>query len=358
MFGGFGGVTPGVYGYGPCWGSVLVHTGCWTSTVYKEITATDLSIMTATGGISPGTSIPSYVLLDGFGEGCIGGAGRIPKTFQAPQALASAPKAALAKGIVPPFPGWFGCDAQGQNCFAGDVAGGTFWAFDYSDLTAMNFVVPLLVLLYVDFIGTMAFLYAAADLSGMIDPAKPDDFPGCYAAFMADAVGTFVGGALGTSSVTTYGESMSGIYEGGRTGMTAMVIALLNFLSMFFAPFFSSIPTISTGPALIMVGVFMIEGVKDIDWLNYMQAIPSMICILLQPITYKIEVGVAAGFACWMFMMLCSLRFALFFPGIWAALPECCKAFVARQDLQPSHAAKLEALGYAAPAKSAETAAA
>ena len=138
----------------------------------------------------------------------------------------------------------------------------------------------------------MGFLYAAADLSGLVDPAKPETFPGCYAAFMADAVGTFVGGFLGTSSVTTYGESMAGVYEGGRTGLTALVIAFLNFICIFLTPLLSSIPTLSTGPALVMVGVFMIEGVKDIDWTDYMQAIPSTICILLQITTYKIEVGV------------------------------------------------------------------
>ena len=110
----------------------------------------------------------------------------------------------MAGPIVAPWPGWFGCDANGQNCWAGNVQGGTFWAFDAEGLTWDNFGQPLLVLLYVDFIGTMAFLYAAADLSGLIDPKTPDNFPGCYAAFMADAVGTFVGGFLGTSSVTTY----------------------------------------------------------------------------------------------------------------------------------------------------------
>ena len=69
------------------------------------------------------------------------------------------------------------------------------------------------------FIGTMGFFYAAADLSGLVDPAHPETFPGCYAAFMADAVGTFLGGIFGTSSVTTYGESMAGVYECGRTGL-------------------------------------------------------------------------------------------------------------------------------------------
>lgn len=154
----------------------------------------------------------------------------------------------------------------------------------------------------------MGFLYAAAECAGLMDPKKPDTFPGCYAAFWADAIGTFVGGLFGTSSVTTYGESMAGVYEGGRTGVTALVIAFLNFLSMFFAPFFSSIPTLSTGPALIMVGVFMIQGVKDIDWMDYMQAIPSLLCILLQPVTYKIEVGICAG-ACPLMRLACLLPY-------------------------------------------------
>ena len=104
-------------------------------------------------------------------------------------------------------------------------------------------------------------------------------------------VGTFLGGILGTSSVTTYGESMAGVYEGGRTGLTALVIAFLNFLCIFLTPLFSAIPTLSTGPALVMVGVFMIEGVKDIEWGDYMQAIPSTVCILLQITTYHIEYG-------------------------------------------------------------------
>ena len=99
---------------------------------------------------------------------------------------------------------------------------------------------------------------------------------------------------------------MAGVYEGGRTGLTALTIAFFNFLAMFFAPLFSSIPTLATGPALMMVGVFMIEGVKDIDWLNYMEAIPALICIMLQPLTYKIEVGILLGITVYAFLMIFS----------------------------------------------------
>lgn len=146
---------------------------------------------------------------------------------------------------------------------------------------------------------------------------------------------------------------MAGVYEGGRTGLTALFISFFNLLCIFLAPFISSIPTISTGPALCMVGVFMIEGVKDIDWLNYMEAIPSLFCILLQPVTYKIEVGVICGICIYFFMMIFSLRVALYIPALWNALPAPLQNFVARQSLSAKEQAKLEALGGSAVSKSA-----
>eukprot|EP00746_Dinoflagellata_sp_MGD_P154239 gnl/MRDRNA2_/MRDRNA2_84715_c1_seq1.p1 gnl/MRDRNA2_/MRDRNA2_84715_c1~~gnl/MRDRNA2_/MRDRNA2_84715_c1_seq1.p1 ORF type:complete len:731 (+),score=131.02 gnl/MRDRNA2_/MRDRNA2_84715_c1_seq1:279-2195(+) len=304
-------------GFNPaCFGSTLVSTGCWPGLSYQDRAA-------------------QQVLVDGFGEGCLGGAGRIPKTYKAPTSIASAPLAEKAGDIVEPWPGFFGCNYNDAGellgCWAGDIDGGTIMAFDTEDLNWENFGKPLLTLFYVDFLGTMGFLYAAADLSGLIDPANPDTFPGCYAAFMADAVGTAFGGFLGTSSVTTYGESMAGVYEGGRTGLTALVIAFFNFICMFLAPFFSAIPTISTGPALVMVGVFMIEGVKDIDWTDYMQAIPSLVCILLQITTYKIEVGILGALFVWAFMMVCSLRFLAYIPGCYKGLPKGLQDFIANQ---------------------------
>ncbi|KAL9138944.1 Permease GhxP/GhxQ family [Amphidinium carterae] len=318
-------------GFNPaCFGATVVDMGCWTAMSYQD-------------------RAEQVLLIDGFGEGCRGGAGRIPKTFKAPGNPFAAPKIETAGDLQAPFTGWDGCDANGENCETGDVAGGTIMAWDTSDLDWMGFWNPLLTLLYVDFIGTMGFLYAAADLSGLVDPAKPETFPGCYAAFMADAVGTFVGGFLGTSSVTTYGESMAGVYEGGRTGMTALVIAVLNFVCIFLTPLLSSIPTLSTGPALVMVGVFMIEGVKDIDWGDYMQAIPSTICILLQITTYHIEYGVIGGFMVWMFMMFWTCRFMAYIPGGWKILPLFLQRYVLRQDLDADTKRKLHELGVELP---------
>lgn len=322
-------------GFNPaCFGSVLVSTGCWPGISYQDRAA-------------------DPVLIDGFGEGCIGGAGRIPKTYKAPTSIVAAPYAEKAGDIVEPYPGFFGCvygdDGSLIECWAGDIDGGTILAFDTEELTYDNFWKPLLILLYVDFLGTMGFLYAAADLSGLVDPEKPDTFPGCYAAFMADAIGTCLGGFLGTSSVTTYGESMAGVYEGGRTGLTALVIAFFNFICMFFAPFFGSIPTLSTGPALVMVGVFMIEGVKDIDWADYMQAIPSLICILLQITTYHIEYGILGGLFVWAFMMIFSLRIFAYIPGAWNALPGGLKSFISNQEGDAAFRKRITELNGGAP---------
>ena len=140
MMGGFNAV---------CFDTVLVEAGCWTAMNYQDRAANKL-------------------VVDPFGEGCIGGAGRIPKTFSAPSAFASVPLVEMAGNLVPPFSGWDGCDTNGTNCKNGDVSGGTILAWEVpEDFFDWNgFWNPLLTLLYIDFIGTMGFLYAAADLSG------------------------------------------------------------------------------------------------------------------------------------------------------------------------------------------------
>merc|ERR1719222_140780 len=198
----FGGFNPA------CFGSVLVDAGCWTGLTYRDMGDLDQDTLRATecdpaSGkpcLTPEESVPQYTIVDKFGDGCIGGAGRVPKTFEAPSKIAAMPKAEKAGGIIAPYPGWFGCNASmgefpdyGGSCTAGDIEGGTIWAFEMDDLTWENFWLPLLVLLYVDFLGTVGFVYAAADRLGVIDPASPHTFEGCYGAFWADAIGTFIG---------------------------------------------------------------------------------------------------------------------------------------------------------------------
>ena len=114
-------------------------------------------------------------------------------------------------------------------------------------------------------------------------------------ALMADAVGTTVGACLGTSTITTFVESSSGIAEGGRTGLTSIVSGLLFILALFFSPIFLAIPSFATAPALIVVGFFMMQSVAKINWSDMLEAIPAFICIFAMPFMYSISEGISFG---------------------------------------------------------------
>jgi AGZA family xanthine/uracil permease-like MFS transporter len=114
-------------------------------------------------------------------------------------------------------------------------------------------------------------------------------------AFMADAVGTTAGAILGTSTVTTYIESAAGIAEGGRSGLTAVVAALLFLLALFFIPLFSGIPAFATAPALLLVGVMMMSGARLINWEDPAAAIAAFLTIILMPLSFSIAEGLAMG---------------------------------------------------------------
>lgn len=114
-------------------------------------------------------------------------------------------------------------------------------------------------------------------------------------AFTTDAIGTIVASFVGSSETTTYIESASGITEGGKTGITAIVIGLFFFISLFFTPIFASIPPWATGPALIIVGCMMCQNVTKIDWNDMSVSIPAFLCIVLMPLTYSIAYGIIGG---------------------------------------------------------------
>ncbi len=149
------------------------------------------------------------------------------------------------------------------------------------------------VFLFVDLFDTIGTLTGLGAKAGYID--EDGKFPGVEKAFMADAVGTTAGSILGTSTVTTYIESAAGISEGGRSGFTAVVAAILFILSLLFIPLFSGIPAFATAPALVMVGVLMISGARLIDWDDPAAAIASFLTIIMMPLTYSIAEGLAMG---------------------------------------------------------------
>lgn len=149
------------------------------------------------------------------------------------------------------------------------------------------------VFLFVDLFDTIGTLTGLGIRSGYIN--ERGDFPGVEKAFMADAIGTTAGAVLGTSTVTTYIESASGISEGGRSGLTAVVTAVLLIVSVLFIPFFAGIPSFATAPALVIVGVLMMSSARNIDWEEPADAIAAFFTILMMPLTYSIAEGLAVG---------------------------------------------------------------
>ncbi len=161
-------------------------------------------------------------------------------------------------------------------------------------LNVFQMVSIVFVFLFVDLFDTIGTLTGLGAKAGYIN--SDGKFPGVEKAFMADAVGTTAGSILGTSTVTTYIESASGISEGGRSGFTAVVAALLFFLgSVLLIPLFSGIPAFATAPALIMVGVLMMSGARLIDWEDPAAAIAGFLTIIMMPLSYSIAEGLAMG---------------------------------------------------------------
>lgn len=169
----------------------------------------------------------------------------------------------------------------------------TLFKMDFSAIASLNFVVVVFAFLFVDIFDTLGTLIGCATKANMLD--KESKLPGIKGALMADAVGTTVGACLGTSTITTFVESSSGIAEGGRTGLTSIVSGLLFILALFFSPIFLAIPSFATAPALIVVGFFMMQSVAKINWSDMLEAIPAFICIFAMPFMYSISEGISFG---------------------------------------------------------------
>ncbi len=176
----------------------------------------------------------------------------------------------------------------------------TFMKFDFSQLLNIDILLVIAVLTFMDIFNTLGTLIGAASQAGIMD--KDGNFPGMKESLMCDAVGTSVGAILGTSTVTTYVESSAGIAEGGRTGLTSFVTALLFIIALFFAPLFSLIPAYATTGALVMVGLFMSVQVKDIDFENLSEAMPAFLTIITMLLTYSIPEGISIGILSYTFI--------------------------------------------------------
>lgn len=177
-----------------------------------------------------------------------------------------------------------------------------FFKFDFSQVFTIDMLIVLFTFLFVDMFDTVGTLVGVSSKSGMLD--EKGRVPRVKQALFADSVGTFVGAILGTSTVTTYVESAAGVAEGGKTGMTALTVAVMFVLSLFFAPLFMIIPAAATAPALIIVGLFMISPVTKIDLDDYSEAIPAFFTIIMMPLTYSIAEGIVFGMLSYVLLKL------------------------------------------------------
>ena len=166
---------------------------------------------------------------------------------------------------------------------------------DFSVVKPLEFAVVVFSFLFVDIFDTLGTLIGVSTKAGMLD--KDGHLPGIKPALMADSIGTAVGAVLGTSTVTTFVESASGVSAGGRTGLTAMVTGILMLLSMFLAPIFTAIPSFATAPALIMVGFLMVSGITELKFEDDKmdETIPAYLALLAMPLFYSISEGISIG---------------------------------------------------------------
>ena len=185
----------------------------------------------------------------------------------------------------------------------GNTFGQVFKA-DFSAVKIMDMVVIVFAFLFVDIFDTLGTLIGVSSKANMLD--KDGKLPRIKGALLADAIATAAGAVMGTSTTTTYVESASGVTEGGRTGLTAVVTGLLFLLAIVFSPLFLSIPSFATAPALIIVGFYMIGSVAKINWDNMLESIPAFLCILSMPLMYSISEGIAVGVISWTILHLCT----------------------------------------------------
>lgn len=168
-----------------------------------------------------------------------------------------------------------------------------FFKFEWDKIFTKDMVVIVFTFLFVDMFDTIGTLVGVSTKAGMVD--ENGRIPHLKKAFMVDAVGTTAGAMLGTSTITTFVESASGVGEGGRTGLTSFTTGICFLVALFLAPFFLSVPGAATAPVLILVGLMMMSQVTKINFSDYSEAIPAFICIVMMPMAYSISEGIVLG---------------------------------------------------------------
>ncbi|MFV0539588.1 MAG: NCS2 family permease [Dysgonomonas sp.] len=179
-----------------------------------------------------------------------------------------------------------------------------FAQFNWDQIFSFDMMVVVFTLLFVNLFDTVGTLIGVVSKAGLAD--KDGNFPQMKKALFSDALGTTVGSILGTSTVTAYVESASGVASGGRTGLTSVSTALMFVLALFFAPLFLMVPAAATSPALIIVGLFMISSVAKVNFSDMSEGLPAFLTIAFMPFTYSIAEGIVFGMLSFALIKVCS----------------------------------------------------
>jgi len=183
----------------------------------------------------------------------------------------------------------------------------TFLRMDLAGALEAGLVVVIFTFVLTDLFDTAGTLVGVTQGAGMVD--QQGNLPRLKNALLADSSATIVGSVLGTSTTTSYVESLAGVEAGGRTGLTAVIVALLFLLSLFFAPLAGAIPSYATAPALVFVACLMAKNLKDLDWQDLTEYVPAVITVLAMPLTFSIATGIGFGFITYALLKILSGRF-------------------------------------------------
>ena len=181
-----------------------------------------------------------------------------------------------------------------------------FCQFEFDKIFTIDMLIVVFTFLFIDMFDTVGTLVGVCTSANMVD--KNGNIGRIKHAFMADSIATTIGAMLGTSTTTTYVESASGVAQGGRSGLTALVVAIGFALALFFSPLFLSIPAAATAPALVIVGLLMMEPIKNIPWTDYSESLPAFVCLISMPLTYSISNGILLGMIAYVLMNIITGR--------------------------------------------------
>ena len=182
-----------------------------------------------------------------------------------------------------------------------------FFKFEFENIFTLDMLVVVFTFLFIDMFDTVGTLVGVCTKANMVD--KNGNIKRIKQAFMADAIATTAGAMLGTSTTTTYVESAAGVAQGGRSGLTAFAVGVCFAIALLFSPLFLSIPSAATAPALIIVGLLMLEPIVKIPFDDFTESIPAFICIIMMPLTYSISNGILLGMIAYVLINLICGKF-------------------------------------------------